>query len=203
MAKSKPKTKTMLIEPTSLKNPLHYMRYMRKDHGETVQQIARSEGVTTRAIEKSIRQIELHRSVYSMQNLNTSLTGMLMSNVDNVDKTMRRMFEAKEYVEQKLPTGEVEFIPVDDKTIQLEAVKVYGKLLESMQPKGGGMTVKVQQNNANQAVATSGKVGGYEEMLHSILKNVDNYNQLPSQTGDVIEAEAEDSNEDEEEVIQA
>jgi len=204
MAKNKKKgTKALTTDVILRENSLHYMRYLRKDRGESVRDIARSEGVTQRAVEKSVRMVEMHRSLYSAQNLNVTVTSMLMGNAGNVDQTLRRMFDAKEYIERKNPDGSSELIPIDDKLVQLEAVKVYGKLLDSMQPKGSGMTVKVQQNNANQTVATTGKAGGYEDMLHSILKNVGNYNQLPSETGDVIEAEETEDDDEEDISVQA
>lgn len=178
----------------------HYMRYLRKERGETTAQIANSEGVSQKAIEKSIRQVEIQRGLYTQQNLNASMVGMLMGNLGHVDLTLKRMFKAKDYMEQKNPDGSIQFIPVDDKATQLKAMEVFGKFLDSMQPRSAGVNVKVQQNNANQANATGGKVGGYEDMLRGILDNVQNFNQLPSQTGDVIEAEEDADDEEDDEV---
>lgn len=179
----------------------HYMRFLRVERGEKPAAVAKSEGVTVRAIEKSIRTVELQRGIYTQSSLNMALIGMLLGKVAKADRTFDRMLEAKDYIEKKNVDGSTEFIPVDDKATQIRALEVLGKYAESMQPKGGGVSVKVQQNNANQANATTSGTGGYESMLHRIIKESQQHNQLPSETADVIDAEefgAEDDEDDDE-----
>lgn len=181
-----------------LQQARHYMRYLRNDRGETAEEIAKSEGVSTKAIEKSISMVRFHRELNTQQNLNTAVVGMLMTNLGRADKTLQRMFLAKNYIEHKKPDGTTELVPIDDTKVQMQALEIYGKYLEAMQPKGG-FNLKVQQNNANQAVAHSNaKSGGFEEVLHGIVSNVQKFNELPSKTADVIESEPDDDDEDEE-----
>jgi len=194
MAKTASDAKTGQV----LQQARHYMRYLRHDQGEKAEAIALSEGVSVTAIQKSIKMIHFHRALNTQANLNTAVVGMLMGNLGRVDKTFQKMFKAKNYVEQKRADGSTKMIPIDDTSTQLKAVEVYGKFIESMQPKGGGLNVKVQQNNSNQSSAiTNVRSGGYEEMLHGILSNVKTHNALPTQTADVIDAEEDDDeNED-------
>lgn len=181
----------------------HYMRFMRVERGEKPADIARSEGVTARAIAKSVRIVEMQRMLNTNTNLSVAMVGMLMGKVNKVNVTLDRMLDAKDYLERKLEGGATEFVPVDDKAVQLEALKIYGSYVTAQQPKGGGVSVNVQQNNANQANATAAGRGGYEEMLHQIIKEASSHNQLPSETADVIDDEDFSEEDDDDETMTA
>lgn len=176
----------------------HYMRAVRVEDGEKPADVARSEGVTVRAIEKSIRIVKYQKSLYTQANFNMALMGMMLGQLPKVKETFDRMFAAKDYVERKNADGSTELIPVDDKTIQMEALKTFATYTTAMQPKGGGVNVRVQQNNANQANATATGKGGFESMLHQVIKEANNHAALPSVTADVIDDEdfSEESQED-------
>lgn len=180
----------------------HYMRYLRS-RDEKPADIARSEGVTIRAIEKSIRTVEIQQALYTQTNLNVAVLGMLMKKVNKVEGTFDRMFDAKDYIEQRNPDGSTVLIPVDDKSVQLEALKIFGSYISAQQPKSAGVSLNVQQNNANQANAVSTGKGGYEEMLHQIVKEANTHNQLPSETADVIDDEDFSEEDDDDEVMTA
>ena len=181
-----------------LRQARHYMRFLRYDQGEKQEEIAKSEGVTVKAIEKSIALVRLHRGLNTQQNLNTAVVGMLMGNLGKADRTLRRMFSAKNYIEHKLEDGTTKLMPIDDTKVQMQALEIYGKYMEVMQPRGGGVSLNVQQNNSNQVTTTNARSGGFEEVLHSIIGDVKAHNELPYQTADVIEGEESDENEDDE-----
>lgn len=192
--RKRPKTGTALDHAT------HYMRFIRAEDGESAAAIARSEGVTVRSIEKSLRTVRQEKALHTQANLTAALMGMMLRQVPKVNTTFDRMLDAKEYVVQNNPDGSTNLIPVDDKTIQLEALKAWGSFMSAMQPKtGGGVNVSVQQNNSNKALAVSGGRGGYEEMLHQVIKESKDFNALPSITADVLDDEdfSEDDEDDE------
>lgn len=182
-----------------LRQARHYMRYLRYDQGEKQEEIAKSEGVSVKAIEKSIAMVRFHRGLNTQQNLNVAVVGMLMGNLGRADQTLKRLFAAKNYIEHKQADGSTQLVPVDDAKVQLQALEIYGKFVDSMQPKAGGMNLKIQQNNANQATMTNARSGGFEEVLHGIIGNVKAHNELPYETADVIDAEEEDGEDEEEE----
>jgi hypothetical protein len=172
--------------------------------GEKVEEIAQSEGVSIKAIEKSIRQVSMERAIHTQQNLSTAVISMLMGNMRGVDQAFKKGLKAQNFLERKNADGSNQFVPVDDTETQLKTLQVYGKFLEAMQPKGSGISVSVQQNNANQANQTNMRNGGYESMLRSVLDKVHAHNELPRETADVIEAEKEDDSSDEDEgMVQA
>jgi hypothetical protein len=187
-----------------LQQARHYMRYMRADQGEKPEQIAASEGVSLQAVEKSIKMVRFHRGLNTQSNLNTAVVGMLMGNLNHVDKTFQRMFKAKNYIEHKKPDGSTKLVPIEDTETQMKALEVYGKFVGSLQPKSAGVNLSVQQNNANQSASISNaRGGGYEEMLHGILGNVRSHNDLPPQTADVIDAEEDGEEEEDDATVQA
>jgi hypothetical protein len=167
------------------------MRLMRRDRGETLEEIARTEGVSTKTIEKSIKQADLHRSVNTQGNMNSAVVSMLMGNLGRVDKGFKKLFNAKSYVERRLADGSAELVPVDDMTTQLEALKVYGKFVESMQPKGGGVAVSVNSNNQT-ANVTNIRNGGFVDRLTEIRKRVQEHNLLPPVTVNAREEDPDD-----------
>jgi len=182
-----------------LRQARHYMRFLRYDRGEKQEEIAKSEGVSVKAVEKSIAMVRFHRGLNTQQNLNTAVVGMLMGNLGRADQTLRKMFGAKNYIEHKQPDGSTKLVPIDDTKVQLQALEIYGKFVESVQPKASGMNLKIQQNNANQATMTNARSGGFEEVLHGIIGDVKAHNQLPYETADVIDAEDEDGEDEEDE----
>src|SRR5579859_2899411 len=173
----------------------HYMRYLRRNEGESVEEIARTEGVSAKAIEKSIKQVQLHRNLNTQGNLNANVVSMLMGNLGRVDKGFKKLFNAKSYIERRLADGSSELVPVDDMATQLEALRVYGKFVESMQPKGGGVAVNVSQSNQT-AQVTNIRHGGFVERMSEIRKRVQEHNLLPPVTVDAREEDPEDEEED-------
>lgn len=176
------------------------MRLLRRDRGETTEEIARTEGVSTKTIEQSIKRADLHRSVNTQGNMNAAVVSMLMGNLGHVDKGFKKLFKAKSYVERRLADGSAELVPVDDMATQLEALKTYGKFVEAMQPKGGGVAVSVNSNNQT-AHVTNIRNGGFVDRLTEIRKRVQEHNLLPPVTVNAREEDPEDEEEDDDEIL--
>lgn len=174
------------------------MRLLRRDRGETTDEIARTEGVSTKTIEKSIKRADLHRNINTQTNMNNAVVSMLMGNIGRVDKGFKKLFNAKSYVERRLADGSAELVPVDDMPTQLEALKVFGKFVESMQPKGGGVAVSVNSNNQT-AHVTNIRNGGFVDRLTEIRKRVQEHNLLPPVT---VNAREEDPDDEEDEILE-
>jgi hypothetical protein len=143
--------------------------------------------------------VELHKSLNTQANLNGAVVGMLMSNLPHVDRTFQKLFKAKNYIEQKQADGSTKLVPIDDTATQGKAIELFGKYVDAMQPKGGGLNLKVQQNNSNQAIAHSNaQTGGYEDMLRDIIDNASTHNALPPRVVDVIDSDDSEDDEDDE-----
>lgn len=182
-----------------LQQARHYMRFLRSEQGEKLEDIANSEGVSLAAVEKSVKMIRLHRGINTQENLNQAVVGMLVGNLTHANKALQRGFNAQNYIEQKKADGSTKLVPVPDIVAQQKTLEIFGKYLESMQPKAGGVNLKIQQNNANQANATTNvRAGGYEQMLRDVIGKADVQNALPSTTADVIDPEDAEGDEDEE-----
>ena len=177
----------------------HYMRYLRHDQGETSEDIARTEGVSIKAIERSLQLVRMHRAIHSAPGLNVAVIGMLQHNVDHASAALGRRLNAKEFYEHKFPDGHTEMVEIEDRKTQLRALEIFGRYVESVQPKAPGNVVKIQQNNANVTPEPEVRSGGFEEVLHGIIGRVREANQLPYKTADVVESEEEEGEEEGEE----
>src|SRR5580693_1466229 len=101
-----------------------YLRYLRHDDGkgDSIAEIARSEGVSEKAVENSIKQIKRRRQVNSLDTVNTEVHGMLLGNMADVSKTLKRQLNAKNYVERRRADDSSELVAVPDNETQLKAV---------------------------------------------------------------------------------
>jgi hypothetical protein len=148
-----------------------------------------------KVVERSIKQIRLRRNMNTQETLNTEVVGMLMGNLYLADKSFKKLFNAKKYIERRLADGSAELVPVDDAETKLEALKVFGEYVKAMQPKGTGLSVNVNQTNQT-ANVTNIRTGGFEDRLAAIRKKVAEHNLLPPVTVDAREEDPDEEDDD-------
>jgi transcriptional regulator with XRE-family HTH domain len=188
---------------TLTNNSVHTMRYLRTQRGETVADIARGEGVTVKAVEKSLRMVAVDHALNTTETLQREAISSIRTNIPDATKAIRRMLNAKTLVrETKVIKGKeiTKIIEVDDTEVQVKGVNAWKDLLIAMQPKTpGGVNVNVNQSNANMAAAattTNIRTTTYEDRLRQIRNQQAEFAALPSQVIDAPEAADEEDEDD-------
>jgi hypothetical protein len=180
------------------KATIHTMRYLRHHRGETVQDIARNEGVTVKAVEKSLRQVQVDHALNTPEQLEREAINVVRSNLPHVQSAISRALKAKTLIrETTIRRGkeETRIKTVDDIDTQLKGLKAFNDMLTATQPKGTGIAVNVNQQNANLAAAaatTNIRTTTYEDRLRRIRNQQAEYALMPSQVIDAPEATDED-----------
>ena len=187
--------KNVEIQGSLKKSSINLSRYIRHNLGTTPEDIAKQDGVGVAAVNKSIRAIDAYRATHTVEFLNQSMIEVVMANTDHLKKAMKGGLTAtkKDDKGKKVP----------DHTVQMHAIDAATKIVTALQPKQGkGIHVNVNQQQAVAGGTPPPESGfvGYEERLRSIRAKIDQHNQLPSATGDVID-DAADIEEDAEEVM--
>lgn len=176
------------------KSSVNLSRYIRHNLGATPAEIASQDGVGVRTIEKSIASIDAYRATHTVEFLNQSMIEVVMSNTDELREAMKGGLTAQKIDDQgkKVP----------DHTVQMHAIDSATRMVTALQPKiGKGIQLNLNQQQAIAAGATpppESGFAGFEERLRQIRTRIDQHNQLPSATGDVIDAAAEIQDEAEE-----
>lgn len=182
---------------TSLKSArTHLSRYTRHKLGLSAEEIAVQDKVRVSAVESSIGAIDSFRAANTIEFMNESLVDVVLENADVLKSSLRQSLTAN------IKDAKGKIVP-DHKT-RLAAVSKVTELAQAIQPKptGKGINLNVSQQNANLHAAPPPESGfvGYEERLRNIRRNIDQHNLLPSETGTVIDDDADIEADDEEEV---
>jgi hypothetical protein len=178
------------------------MRYLRTQRGEMVPDIARSEGVTVKAVEKSLRMVAVDHALNTTETLQREAISSIRSNIPEATRAIKRLLNAKTLVrETKVINGKeiTKIVTVDDTEVQVKGVNAWKDLLIAMQPKTpGGVNVNVNQSNANMAAATTTNIRTttYEDRLRQIRNQQAEFAALPSQVIDAPEAADEEDEDD-------
>ena len=155
------------------------MRYLKSKANVPLEDIARADHISVKQVKESIRQMEAFESMNSEGQLQLAVRDMIRVTIPKVKETLDGLLEATNTVEQKdKRTGLMEPVSVPDKITRLEAVKVFGTLYASTQPKIPGVSVQVSQQNHNQtAVLSSAETT--EERMRRLQNAAAQHNLLP------------------------
>jgi len=186
----------------------HMMRFLRSERGEKPEDIARQEGVSVQIVEKSIRRVQIQKAMLSSDNTLEALRGIIVRNTNHASKAIANGLTAKKYVarDKRGKDGKVKttYVAIPDIEAQTEAFKAFRGLAEAIQPKGGGISVNVKQNNQTAAMVTNVRGNGFEERLEMLRKRQEEFNQLPAEVAvspaeddDIIDAEEDDGDDEE------
>jgi len=142
-------------------------RYHRNKQGESIEEIAKRDGVTEITVKDSIRKVEIFRSRRSVDLMNEDIAGIVIDSGKAVNNALQEALTAEnEYQDSK--TGEK--ISVPDHSIRLQAASEVREFAKVIQPKvGPHSTVNVGVGISGGRVATGSYIG-MEDRLREIRK---------------------------------
>ena len=181
------------------KDPRHLMRYLKSKAGITPLEIAKAEHVSIRRVTESIRGIEAFEHQNSEGQLQLAVRDLVISTIPQAKETLAGLLTAKNIVRTpNATTGKVDVVTSEDKTTQLEAVRLVKDLVIGMQPKQPQVAVNVNQTNQT---ANIGSAETLEERMRRLRSRAHEHNLLPPKVAAV--PQAIDAGLDDDEVIDA
>lgn len=189
------------------KDARHLMRYLKAKAGMDLKEIAKSEHVQVREIQKSVQQYETYEKQNDEGRLMLSVRDLVISVIPTAKDTINGLLTATTIVEQpNEKTGRKNHVRIEDKTTRLEAVRLVKDLVIGMQPKGPAVAVNVNQTNQT---ANIGSAETVEERMRRLRARAQEHNLLPPKVAavpqaidagmdddDVIDSEEEEEEED-------
>ena len=188
----------------SLADPRHLMRFLRSQTpGTTLEEIAKSEGVSVATVRDSINQIDAYNKVNSSGQVELAIRSMMIPITQQARETIIGLLTATEHVEMPDPrTGKKKIVKQEDKTTRLEAGRLVKDLIVGMQPKGPAVELNVNQTNQTANISTAETV---EERMRRLRKQAQEHNLLAPEVAGVpqyidegMDAPEEDDGEDDE-----
>jgi len=169
----------------NLSDPRHLMRFLKRERGDTDQDIAAEEHVSVATVRNSIKEVRIFRQVNSQTEMDIAIRNVVIETAPKMKRTLDRLLNAKNIVRVKnSKTGKEEDIQVDDKSTQLDASRVVKELMIGLQPKSPVAVVNNNQQNNNATVVMS-KAETTEERLARLRKKAAEANLLPAETAAV------------------
>lgn len=158
----------------------HLMRYLKSKANVPLEDIARADHISVKQVKESIRQMEAFESLNSEGHLQLAVRDMIRVTIPKVQETLDGLLAATNTVDRKNPrTGLMEPVQEPDKITRTEAVKVFGTLYASTQPKTPGVAVQVNQQNNNHQSATLSSSETTEERMRRLKAQAAQHNLLP------------------------
>lgn len=153
--------------------PIHRRHYIQhKILGQSLEEIASREKCSVKHVERSIEQFEIFQAVYSVEQVVIGQAAIVLKNVELEQRVLASALEAKRSVIVRRDGQEVlEESDVPDHETRLHAVEIINKKIESIMPKGGG--ISISQNVSNQVSAPSITMS-FEDRLRQIKEKRDN-----------------------------
>ena len=168
------------------RDPRHLMRYLKAKAGITPQEIAKSEHVTLRRVQDSIKEIEAYEHQNSDGQLQLAVRDLVISTIPTAKDTINGLLTATTTIEQvNAKTGLKEFVKVEDKTTRLEGARLVKDLVIGMQPKQPAVAVNVNQTNQT---ANIGSAETVEERMRRLRARAQEHNLLPPKVAAVPQA---------------
>ena len=171
------KTTRPLSKIKATNDARHLMRFLKAKSGTDPADIAKSEKVSIQAVKDSIKKYEAYTSFNSDGQMQLAVRDLIISTIPQAKQTIQGLLTSTTVVRRKnKKTGLEEDVVVDDKTTQLEAMRVVTGLITTTQPKGPAVAVNVQQNNQT-AVLSSAETT--EERMRRLKAQAAQHNLLP------------------------
>lgn len=152
----------------------HFLRYIKHKCGMSPDEIAVSDNVKIKAVQRSIQHVEIYRKQHTLEFLNEAIIKEVMSAAPELGKALVRALTAKTEGQD----GEFK----EDIATQLKGVHSVSTLVRDIQPKGSGTHVQVGIQNQNAPTVISHNYLGFEDRLRKLRPKIDQVNALPSET---------------------
>jgi hypothetical protein len=132
-----------------------------------VDQIAQEDGVSVKAVEKSIMRMERHRARLTLQEIHAAeMVGLLQSvhaEAVALSEALRATHKRQMLDEKNRPVvdddGAPLYVELPDHDTRLDAIDRRTAILNALAPKGGG--IKIQNNNMSGGDGTTGSTVKY------------------------------------------
>ncbi len=175
---------------------VHIQRLIKKTAGATIEQIAAAEGVKVETVRKSIALAECYRESNSLEYANMAVGHIAVSLSPDVQQSLRSALHAKKTVKKFTRRNGQLFersATVPDHETQLSAVGQYRGLIESIQPKGGKISVNATANAQASAAALSDAnyQPGAEEKIDQIRRQLEEAVQKPRELATIKDDDAD------------
>ena len=180
---------------------LHLIRYAQFSASqgsdeERISLVAKQNGVSIQSVRTSIRKVQESKIRCSTEMMETSIRDVVVSTMPALRDTIERMLSAKQIIEvPDARTGRRKAIEVDDKTVQLEAVKASISLISAVQPKAPPVAVNVNQNN----LTSLSSAETMEERMSRLRRQAEEENRRPPEIAGVPDSIDRDEYPDEDE----
>lgn len=158
---------------------VHLRRYYRNKNGETIQEIAKKDGVQEQTIKDSIRAVELYRIRRSVETMNENVVDVVLETLPNYKKAINDGLKAVSVVEEgnnkrKEP----------DHNVRMKAASELRSLIQVVQPRTPHVhatQVNVGGGQGQQPRVATGSYLGMEDRLRVINEELEKTkNAVPS-----------------------
>jgi hypothetical protein len=144
-------------------------RYDRNKAGESIAEIAEKDKVSEKAVQDSIRNVQLYRSRYTHEAANQAISEIIVEKAQKVGKAIDNGLEAYQEYEITDKRGRKRRVRRPDVSAQMRAVGEYRQLAVVIQPKSAPSThVNVGVGVSNRV--QTGSYSGMEDRLRTIIK---------------------------------
>jgi hypothetical protein len=186
----------------------HLERALRVKSGETIPEIAKADGVSEKAVQKSLRIVNVNRARHSNEFLTESLIGIVMDLEPRTKAALAGALGATYDVTKTDKNGKEITVAEPDHTTQLKAVEKITELAKAAQPRGApsinvGMGVNV--GGARATPSATGSYVGMEDRLRAIRQEIAGRPQIEERSvttavleapgGDIIDGDDDDDDE--------
>lgn len=197
---------TRAINRSPLEDPRHLMRWLKAQavggsEAAAARAVAKEEHISIPAARQSIRMVETYRRKNDKVEFDFAMRDLVISSIPQAKVTLHSLLSATELVEVKdEKTGKVRVEKMQDKTTQLEAIRVLTGLMAAQIPKAPVVEQKIVQTTQVAAIQSSTETN--EDRIRRIRSQAQQFNQLPPEVAavpDRIDRGIEDEDEEEEE----
>lgn len=185
---------------TALANSKHFDRYYRNKSGESIEDIAKKDGVREKAVKDSLLTVEAYRTRNTVESTNQAMSSVVLNLASRIEGAIAEALEAT-YESEK----DGKKIEEPDHTTRLKAVSEVREIAKVIQPKSGGPQIGINVGVGISDRKASGTYVGMEERMRDIRKTIKERPQLAeakvvqTQVLEAVAGEYVDNEEDEEE----
>jgi hypothetical protein len=193
--------------PASIANTKHFVRWTRNRAGESVEEIAKKDGVGEEAVRKSLRSVEEYKARNTVDTANHAISGVVINVMQHVEKALIEGLSASyEVTKTDENTKQEKTVKEPDHAMRLKAVAEAREMAKVIQPKGQGQSIGIQVGVGIGDRKATGNYVGMEERMRDIRKEINERpllaekvvqtQVLEANPGDIIEGD-DDGEEDE------
>jgi len=178
---------------TNPASKIHIQRYIRNRAGETVEEIAKHDHVTERAVQNSLRIAGIQRAHLTPEFMREGLIGVVMDGTTKISTSLLEALEATTPVEI-CKDGKTETVMQPDHKTRFCAIDRYVNIATTAQPRGPASQTNVNVGVGVNVRQASGAYVGMEDRLRTIRQQMKEAPQLEARkvVGNILDAPTPD-----------